>query len=96
MASNCVSDWSAPAPFLTAFSMVSRGMLAALPSSIARRSTALNFGSGPPARAATMMARASFDQIFPRLASTAALRCLMFFQALCPAMVLDCSERGSG
>ena len=46
----------------------------------------LNAGSPPPFCAATINWRETLLQFLPRFLSTAALRCLMFFQALCPAM----------
>src|SRR5262245_14997618 len=78
-----------PVPFFTAFSMVSLGMLAAFASSMAYRSVVLNFGSPPPLRAATMIARLHLLHTLPRLASFAAFLCLMFFHALWPAMILS-------
>src|SRR5262245_18061478 len=61
-------------------SMLSLGMLTALASLIAYRSRRFVSGSPPPILAATMMALDSFVHSLPRLASTAALRCLMFAQ----------------
>src|ERR671936_103347 len=41
-------------------------------------------GSGPPSRAATMIARESFEKSLPRLASAAPFLCLMDDHLLCP------------
>src|SRR5439155_17013517 len=41
-------------------------------------------GSAPPSRAATMIARASFEKSCPRLASAAPFLCLMLDHLLCP------------
>src|SRR5947199_3834088 len=43
-------------------------------------------GSGPPSRAATMIARASFEKSLPRLASAAPFLCLIERHLLCPDM----------
>ena len=43
-------------------------------------------GSPPPSRAATVIARASLVKAFPRLASAAALRCLIEDHLECPDM----------
>src|SRR2546430_11499696 len=43
-------------------------------------------GSGPPSRAATMIARASFEKSLPRLASAAPFLCLIEDHLLCPDM----------
>jgi hypothetical protein len=51
---------------------------------IAVASAAFPSGSGPPSRAATMIARESFEKSFPRFASAAPLRCLMLDHLLCP------------
>src|SRR5262245_19074598 len=48
-------------------------------------SARLPAGSGPPSRAATMMARASFENIWPRFASVAFFLCLICAHLLCPA-----------
>src|SRR5262245_13963053 len=48
-------------------------------------SARLPAGSGPPSRAATMIARASFENIWPRFASVAFFLCLICAHLLCPA-----------
>src|SRR5256714_1238364 len=45
-------------------------------------------GSGPPSRAATMIARASLEKSFPRFASAAPFLCLIEDHLLCPDMRL--------
>src|SRR3982751_1433316 len=78
-----------------AFSMVLRGMLTALASSIVYRSLRLSRGS-PPFLAAMMILRAILLQIFPRLASVAPLARLIFDQCECPAMpAIICAATGS-
>src|SRR5215216_1756253 len=52
--------------------------------SIAFWSARLPSGSAPPSRAATMIARESFEKSFPRLASAAPFLCLMDDHLLCP------------
>src|SRR5215218_9174098 len=47
-------------------------------------SARLPAGSGPPSRAATMIARDSFEKSLPRLASAAPFLCLMDDHLLCP------------
>src|SRR5437773_1746604 len=66
--------------------MLSLGMLTALASLIAYRSRRFESGSPPPILAATMMAFDSLVHSLPRLASTAALRCLIFAQGEWPAI----------
>jgi hypothetical protein len=66
-------------PFLMAFWIVSRGMLAALASSITYRSERLSRGSPPPL-AAMMILRAILLQTLPRLASLRPFCRLMFAQ----------------
>src|SRR2546421_9566293 len=41
-------------------------------------------GSGPPSRAATMMARVNFEKSLPRFASAAPFLCLIDDHLLCP------------
>jgi hypothetical protein len=41
-------------------------------------------GSGPPSRAATMIARESFEKSLPRFASAAPFLCLIDDHLLCP------------
>src|SRR5213080_224164 len=45
-------------------------------------------GSGPPSRAATMIARESFEKSLPRFASAAPFLCLIDDHLLCPDMRL--------
>src|SRR3954469_13229373 len=52
--------------------------------SIAFWSARLADGSGPPSRAATMIARVSFEKSFPRFASAAPFLCLIDDHLLCP------------
>src|SRR5215213_7241892 len=49
-------------------------------------SARLPAGSGPPSRAATMIARESFVKSWPRLASAAPFLCLIDDHLLCPDM----------
>src|SRR5437763_1433071 len=56
--------------------------------SIAFCSARLAAGSGPPSRAATMIARASFENSFPRFASAAPFLCLIDDHLLCPDIAL--------
>src|SRR5918911_767543 len=56
--------------------------------SIAFWSARLFAGSGPPSRAATMIARASLEKSLPRLASAAPFLCLIEDHLLCPDMPL--------
>src|SRR5215211_9150016 len=51
---------------------------------IAVASAAFPSGSGPPSRAATMMARESFEKSWPRFASAAPFLCLIDDHLLCP------------
>src|SRR5690606_3641637 len=73
--------------------MLSLGMLAAVALSQASRRRGLASGSGPPARAATVISRMIFVQSLPRLASCRPLRCWMFAHLLCPAIFLDILDR---
>src|SRR5436309_15672019 len=66
--------------------MLSLGMLTALASVIAYRRRRFESGSPPPILAATIIAFESLVHSLPRLASTAALRCLIFAQGEWPAM----------
>src|SRR5437763_1058291 len=56
--------------------------------SIAFCSARFAAGSPPPSRAATMIARESFEKSLPRLASTAPFLCLIELHLLCPDTVL--------
>src|SRR5437867_8399296 len=51
---------------------------------IAVPSAAFASGSGPPSRAATMIARESFEKSLPRFASAAPFLCLIELHLLCP------------
>src|SRR5688500_20197937 len=64
--------------------MLSFGMEYERAFSIAFWSDRLPAGSGPPSRAATMMARASLEKSLPRLASAAPFLCLIEDHLLCP------------
>src|SRR5690348_11632823 len=61
-------------------------MLLSVALSTASRRRGLAFGSLPPSLAATVISRIRREKILPRLASDAALRCLMFAHLLWPAM----------
>src|SRR5438874_9406153 len=52
--------------------------------STAFASARLPAGSGPPSRAATMIARESFEKSLPRFASAAPFLCLIDDHLLCP------------
>jgi hypothetical protein len=67
-------------------SMLSLGIEASLAFWTASASAALPSGSPPPSRAATVIARASFVNSFPRRASTSAFLCLIPAHFECPAM----------
>src|SRR5581483_132262 len=64
--------------------MLSLGIDAALAFSIAFWSARLPLGSPPPSRAATMIARVSFENSLPRFASAAPFLCLIECHLLCP------------
>src|SRR4249920_3618559 len=64
--------------------MLSFGIEAAFAFSIAFWSARLPAGSPPPSRAATMIARVSFEKSLPRLASAAPFLCLIDDHLLCP------------
>src|SRR3954454_24816632 len=64
--------------------MVSFGIEAARAFSIAFWRARLAAGSGPPSLAATMIARVSFVNSWPRFASAAPFLCLMVDHLLCP------------
>src|ERR1700758_3928819 len=67
-------------------------MLLSVALSTASRSRGLADASPPPRRAATVISRMSRLKILPRLASVAALRCLMLAHLLWPAMARLCDE----
>src|SRR3954468_21349934 len=75
---------SAPEPFAIARSMLSFGIEYERAFSIAFWSARLADGSGPPSRAATMIARVSFEKSLPRFASAAPFLCLIDDHLLCP------------
>src|SRR5205823_9717718 len=60
--------------------------------SIAFCSARFAAGSGPPSRAATMIARESFEKSLPRLTSAAPFLCLIVDHLLCPDMLLLSDE----
>src|ERR671931_1139749 len=64
--------------------MVSLGMEYDRAFSIAFCSARFPAGSGPPSRAATMIARASLEKSWPRFASAAPFLCLIDDHLLCP------------
>src|SRR5687768_9136787 len=84
MCSNACASVSVPAPRAIARSMLSLGIDASRAFSIAFCKARLPAGSGPPSRAATMMARASLEKSLPRLASAAPFLCLIEDHLLCP------------
>src|SRR5215472_15003775 len=66
--------------------MLSLGIDASLALRIAFSSVAFAFGSPPPSRAATVIARVSFENCAPRRESTTAFLCLMLDHLECPDM----------
>src|SRR5207344_382856 len=82
--SNASPSAVAPEPRASARSMLSFGMELSRAFWIAVASAAFASGSGPPSRAATMIARESFEKSLPRFASAAPFRCLMLDHLLCP------------
>src|SRR3954462_12593497 len=64
--------------------MLSFGIEYDIAFSIAFCSARLPAGSGPPSLAATMIARESFENSFPRFASAAPFLCLIEDHLLCP------------
>src|SRR5436305_14263366 len=77
-----------PAPRWIARSMLSFGIEYDRAFSIAFWSARFAAGSAPPSRAATMIARESFEKSLPRLASAAPFLCLIDDHLLCPDMRL--------
>src|SRR4029453_1529921 len=77
-----------PAPRAIARSMLSFGIELSRAFWIAVARVALPSGSAPPSRAATMIARASFEKSLPRFASAAPFLCLIELHLLCPDMAL--------
>src|SRR5919199_1905387 len=82
--SNAVASESAPEPRAIARSMLSFGIEYERAFSIAFWSARLPAGSPPPSRAATMIARESFEKSLPRFASAAPFLCLIELHLLCP------------
>ena len=66
-----------PVPLAIARSMLSLGIEASLAFCTAVAKVALFSGSPPPSRAATVIARASLVNCWPRRASTTAFLCLI-------------------
>src|SRR6478752_3330782 len=86
--SNASASASAPEPFAIARSMLSLGIEYDFAFSIAFWSDRLFAGSPPPSFAATMIARESFENSLPRLASAAPFLCLIDDHLLCPDTLL--------
>src|SRR5919199_6586271 len=86
--SNASLSAPVPLPRAIARSMLSFGIEYERAFSIAFWSARFAAGSGPPSRAATMIARASFENSFPRFASAAPFLCLIELHLLCPDMRL--------
>src|SRR5207302_10559617 len=82
--SNACASESAPDPRAIARSMLSFGIEYERAFSIAFCRARLAAGSPPPSRAATMIARASFENSLPRFASAAPFLCLIDDHLLCP------------
>src|SRR3954462_587384 len=68
-------------------SMTSLGSDSALALFTARRRRAFMLGSGRPALAATVISRESLENSLERAESARPLRCMMFLNFECPAMV---------
>src|SRR5438128_11047675 len=88
MCSKAVASAPAPLPRAIARSIVSLGIEASRAFSIAFWSARLAAGSCPPSRAATMIARESFEKSLPRFASAAPFLCLIDDHLLCPDTLL--------
>src|SRR5439155_23154760 len=88
MCSYVAASASVPAPFAIARSMLSFGIDAARAFSPAFWSARFAAGSGPPSRAATMIARVNFEKSLPRFASAAPFLCLIDDHLLCPDTLL--------
>src|SRR5919109_4219841 len=84
MCSNASESVPAPDPRAIARSMFSLGIEYERAFSMAFCRARLPVGSGPPSRAATMIARASFEKSLPRFASAAPFLCLIDDHLLCP------------
>ena len=68
--------------------MTSLVMFSARAAMMAARSRGLNAGSGWPSLAAVVISRASLPNSLERALSWRPLRCMMFLNWECPAMVL--------
>src|SRR5437899_9052864 len=90
--SKACASLSVPAPRAIARSMFSFGIEYERAFSTAFASARFPAGSGPPSRAATMIARESFEKSLPRLASAAPFLCLIDDHLLCPDMRLLAHE----
>src|ERR671937_2748112 len=88
MCSYALPSPPAPLPRAIARSMLSFGIDASRAFSIAFRRARFASGSAPPSRAATMIARTSFEKSFPRFASAAPFLCLIELHLLCPDTAL--------
>src|ERR687886_1347930 len=88
MCSNASASAPVPAPRWIARSMLSFGIEYERAFSTAFWSARFAAGSGPPSRAATMIARESLEKSFPRFASAAPFLCLIELHLLCPDMLL--------
>src|SRR5262245_18982749 len=88
MLSIAAASAPAPVPRSTARWMLSFGIEASRAFWIAVARAGFPSGSPPPSRAATVLARASFVNIFPRFASVAAFLCLIEDHLECPDMAL--------
>src|SRR5947207_12111506 len=84
MSSYAAASPPVPAPRAIARSMLSFGIEAARAFSIAFWSARFAAGSGPPSLAATISARVSFVNSWPRFASAAPFLCLIDDHLLCP------------
>src|ERR687885_376681 len=83
-ASSASASPPSPVPFAIARSMLSLGIEASRAFCTALASAALASGSPPPSRAATVIARASLVNCWPRRASTTAFLCLIDDHFECP------------
>src|SRR5438552_990895 len=84
MCSKAAASAPAPLPRAIARSIVSFGIEASRAFSIAFCRARLAAESPPPSRAATMIARASFEKSLPRRASATPFLCLIDDHLLCP------------
>src|SRR5512140_2198808 len=77
-------------------SMTSLGRDSALALFTARRRRAFMAGSGRPDLAATVTSRESLENSLERALSARPLRCMMFVNLECPAMVPFAGDQGMG